>query len=798
MQKNVVVLVSRGTYHYVSKDGGQSFTSFRTTFSVDKLVLHPYNPSMMLASSYSKSCKDQKKLNLGVDNVLDNGKDSKGQLSCYKSLYISYDMGQTFQLGKKYVHQFDFAARLGLGDELSSRLDNRILATHSTVKHGDQREGFWDPMIDLVVSADSFNGEKLLVKGGNRFLFAQNKLFTAQVVNTVGIEIVLQLSSDNLASFYTGALPFKLREHSYTVLDTSEGVVFLHVNHGKDDSGWGNIYISDSTGMNYTFSLKDNVRDTNGKCDFDRVVSIEGVYISNFIDNVKELEEAKKHTGRKIKPVRKIRSVVTYDRGGEWSLLRAPGIDAFGKPISCSSSKCSLHLHGQSTEFAPVYSSEKAIGIVLGSGNVGPYLSEKPGDVNTYMSHDGGMSWLEVRKGSNTYEIGDHGGLVVMADNLKMTNKLVYTWDQGHTWTEIEFTKQPMDVDNIIIEPTSTSTVFHVYGTRLNSAGGRVGVLNTVDFSGLHERECTGAATPMNPESDYEVWSPRETHRSGGGFGASCHLGHQTEYVRRKQKAVCYNAERFESQTVVENCKCTEHDYECDFGYIKVGSKCQRDLAVANESLAPPTTCPTSGYYTVSNGYRKVGGNTCEGGTDLGPTTFQCSRGVFGISVGGWFVLIVLLALLGVMAYSNKGSPTGKKLMDGFGTANFGEETAASCWDLVKDVVRNRGSSRLFSGGNGGGYGGVPQSAMDFESGDFGDDDFVDHGNEFEFADDLGEDDDLEENDDASLIEATTIAKPLPPAPAQAHKPVVPTLDFPSAGASKDPIKVDMDFGDAI
>lgn len=49
-------------------------------------------------------------------------------------------------------------------------------------------------------------------------------------------------------------------------------------------------------------------------------------------------------------------------------------------------------------------------------GNVGNKLETRLSDrVNTYLSRDGGLSWVEVMKGSHIYELGDHGGLIVMA-----------------------------------------------------------------------------------------------------------------------------------------------------------------------------------------------------------------------------------------------------------------------------------------------------------------------------------------------------------------------------------------------
>ena len=38
-------------------------------------------------------------------------------------------------------------------------------------------------------------------------------------------------------------------------------------------------------------------------------------------------------------------------------------------------------------------------------------------DARTYLSRDGGHSWLEIRQGSYIYEVGDHGGLIVMVED---------------------------------------------------------------------------------------------------------------------------------------------------------------------------------------------------------------------------------------------------------------------------------------------------------------------------------------------------------------------------------------------
>ena len=51
---------------------------------------------------------------------------------------------------------------------------------------------------------------------------------------------------------------------SYTILDTSEGQVFLNINHYGDESKHGIIYTSDSTGIRFSTSLLHNTRSEDG------------------------------------------------------------------------------------------------------------------------------------------------------------------------------------------------------------------------------------------------------------------------------------------------------------------------------------------------------------------------------------------------------------------------------------------------------------------------------------------------------------------------------------------------------
>lgn len=103
-------------------------------------------------------------------------------------------------------------------------------------------------------------------------------------------------------------------------------------------------------------------------------------------------------------------------------------------------------------------------------GNHGQYLDGKLGSpVNTYLSRDGGYKWSQIAEIPLIYEFGDHGALLVAAPNTQSTTQIRYSWNEGKTWTKLKVSNEPIYVDNIIIEPKSTSQQFIIYGSYDNS-----------------------------------------------------------------------------------------------------------------------------------------------------------------------------------------------------------------------------------------------------------------------------------------------------------------------------------------
>lgn len=91
-----------------------------------------------------------------------------------------------------------------------------------------------------------------------------------------------------------------------------------------------------------------------------------------------------------------IQTYITFNKGGKWHQLKAPERDSAGKKYDCGE-YCFLNLHGSSIKTAGYYSFEKAVGIILGNGNVGKYLSHSTEEISTFLSRDGGFTWIEVK-----------------------------------------------------------------------------------------------------------------------------------------------------------------------------------------------------------------------------------------------------------------------------------------------------------------------------------------------------------------------------------------------------------------
>lgn len=556
-----------------------------------------------------------------------------------------------------------------------------------------------------------------VIQHGNKFLIANEYILVAKVKDEDRQTVQLMVSADGAQTFEAALLPSGMDEFEekwYTVLDTSEGAVMLHI--GSDANGLkdtGRVFVSDAKGYRFSLSLDGNVRSSHGDCEFDKVSSLPGVYLANVVvpspaeasagdvaaEDAEKAEEdveqeaasgssvERRHGRKSAKPAkeeRAVRSVISFDKGGAWSLLKPPRVDSAGKEYQCGAKpleQCALHLHGMTSSelFAPFYSSESSVGIIMGTGNVGGSLRFEPEETDTFFSRDGGMTWMEAHKGAYIYEFGDHGGLVLMADDLKRTTQVVFTWNEGQSWYDFTVSSTPFEVDNILTEPNVVATSFIMFGTR----GDGQGVLYHMKFDALKFPQCQGALAADSVSSDYETWSP-----SDGGGSESCMLGQQLTYTRRKRTSQCFNGEQFERPVVKKTCLCTREDYVCDAGFSReLGST----DCVFNAELMPPRLVPAicTGTYPVS-AYRKVPGDVCSGGWDA-PELMElpCPSVWNTAALPGhpmkWVLTAVLLAVMLYFGYTRCASRNQKGSMFMASAPRGG--VFGTCLDLVSGVA---------------------------------------------------------------------------------------------------------------
>ena len=647
--KTLLIFLGTQGINWIGEECGLKIKALNHGRKINEFIFHPTERNWGLASAYT----------LCNDFV---GEPCK----IYQEVFYTKDLGVNWNQIGKYVVQFGWG--LVEQSQITKGVPKeRILMTYEPRGTGDQKNTGWNYKVDLIYSDDFFKTFKVLASKGNKFLVTNHYLFVATVVDQEAQEVQLLLGKSthfdyDLQPIETNQKSFL--EHSYTFLDSTFHRVFLHINHFGESSPYGHIYTSGPRGLKYSLSLKNNIRSDGNQCDFEKVNSVEGVYIANVISGkymklaAKEIQQVqqkkkesmtkdnKKNTGShhisNLSYKDYIKTEITFNRGGDWQRLKAPERDSEGKKYNCGN-YCYLNLFGISSDHPPFYSVDSAVGLIIGNGNVGHYLSK---DVATFLSRDGGLTWFEIRKGSHIYEIGDGGGLILLADDEKPSNSILYTWDEGLSWEEKKISDEKFLIRNIIIEPTSQSHNFIIYGESMKG-GVKKGISIGLNFGSVYDR-CKYPEKAGSAESDYEIWSP-----SDGRAGVECLLGHKIQIVRRKRESKCVNTEKFERKITKLNCDCTELDYMCDMGYQRSepGSPCTRigdgkiDETVINK---PPLDC--KGTYKISKGYRRIPGDTCINGVKYDPIVLPCPySGFFGNF--GLYIFIALIIIFAIVIY---------------------------------------------------------------------------------------------------------------------------------------------------
>lgn len=619
-------VLTKSKTHYRSTNRGQSWQSFDTD-------LPPTSGSTSLEFHSSK-----------WDSILYIGKKCEsdvwswlGGQTCWDVAYYTTD---AFASKPKklldYVHKCAWAHNKKEFDRDAAAQDTVLC-----VAFGSPRESAGPPPATLresrlYASTDFFQSDHSLVDFGigekqargvvglgtvQSFLVAALKPTSEDRPSGTTDDMVLYVSRD-AKNWQRGIFPHGqgLKEHAYTLTEGSPWSLFADVLTDPEAQS-GTMFTSNSDGTYFIKScarpilnsylcmymycslvgcvcvcgrLENTNRNMAGIVDFEKLENVEGVAIANILANPDEVRQGPFSTDRQLQ------TRITFDDGSKWHPLAPPKKDAKGKDLDCDKRDCALHLHSVTSAHnsGRVFSSS-APGFVMGVGNVGSSLKPyEEGD--TFLSTDSGLTWRMVDFGSNLYEFGDQGNLLVMADDQEPTDVAQYSFDHGKTWHELDL-GVTLRVRTLTTIPDSTSLKILLLGStskKSSKDGQGQYVIVQMDFSAVGKRKCG--------KDDFERWFARAPDGQ-----ADCLMGHKDYYRRRKPDADCVVAEEFRDPVGrEEDCECNDQDYECDFNFGPDPNG--GDCIPAGPELVPQGECKSdSDTFMGSSGYRKIPGNTC-------------------------------------------------------------------------------------------------------------------------------------------------------------------------------------------
>uniref|UniRef100_A0A672QYZ2 Sortilin-like n=1 Tax=Sinocyclocheilus grahami TaxID=75366 RepID=A0A672QYZ2_SINGR len=534
---------------FTESPGGVIFTSMDAGVTFRSVQL-PFHPAQAIQFHY----QDPKYL---VVISIDDG------------LWLSEDFGNSWSEVHEGVHTFTWGSGITL--------------FFSSSPKGTARRG------ELILRRTQDVGKNFTTIAKNIFSFGYigGFLFTS-VMEKLGSPRIIYVSSDQGDHFRKAQLPSATTEQFYSVLDGDEDMIFMHVDN-PGDTYFGTIYTSDDRGILYSKSLERHLFGGEGKSDFTNVTSLRGVYLTNILEE----------DGR-------IRSVITFDRGGRWRFLKKP------ENVNCpeTSKKCSLHIHGEHSHFSGItpmlpLSEPTAIGLVIAHGSVGDSISAARPDV--YVSGDGGYTWWGTLRGPHHYSILDSGGLIVAveAHRDRQISSIKFSTDEGQCWKVFNFTDHPIFLAGLASEPGTKTMNISIFGYRPDDDDQPMWVAVTIDFEHLLTRECG--------EEDYVQWLAHSDYDSDPETDG-CLLGYKETFRRLKKLSACRNGRGYVVSRQQRPCPCTREDYMCEYGFYRHEntSECLLQPDFLNQTQ---DICLNGELEDLQNtGYRKIPGDKCEEG----------------------------------------------------------------------------------------------------------------------------------------------------------------------------------------
>lgn len=576
--ETLIVLTEKGVF--LTHDHGKTWNQILEKEDIKRIYPHPYNKDMVFFTTptekvfYSTERGDHIRsftapgppvlktpaMSFHWKNkdwiIWTSQKDCDSDDTCHSVASVTRDRGDGgWQTLQRYVKKCQFVKeehslymdspdKYGKNKE-TEELD-KLIYCEVREQENNRADNPW-----RLVSSDNFFEEPAKVHFSNVVDFATMSEFIVVATKDAEHATLKVDASIDGRNFANAKFPYDFtvdHQVGYTVLDSSTHSVFLHVTvNGENDLEYGTIIKSNSNGTSYVKSLEGVDRDHSGYVDFEKSFGLEGVAMVNTVQNWESKNYAKE--GKRMK------TQITHNDGAEWGYIQPPAKDVDGKKFDCKGSlkDCSLNIHGytERKDKSHTYSSSSAIGLMVATGNVGKYL-DKEDDGDTFMTSDGGVSWMSIKKGKYMWEYGDQGSIVVIVKETEATDVIYFTLDEGENWEEYQFSDHKVDIADITTVPSDNARNFLLW----TKDDGKLTTIN-LDFTGLTDTPCKLDEQAVEA-GDYYLWIPQHP-----GQEDDCLFGHVSQYHRKRTDRKCYNGRMIPSlHDVARNCSCARRDYE--------------------------------------------------------------------------------------------------------------------------------------------------------------------------------------------------------------------------------------------
>ncbi|QIW97150.1 hypothetical protein AMS68_002668 [Peltaster fructicola] len=566
VDRNVAVILTGNTKHYITKDQGKTWTSFKLPSEVN-----------YMGRAISFHAGDS-------DRILIQGVECES-IFCEYPVYYTTDGFDSVMLLHENVRSCLWAKsteQFSTGDEDQDK--NRILCNI------EGEYSFFLSDSQIFITDDFFETKSEPYLDGDR---AVNGIIEIASVTGYLAAAAKSSGSNELALYTTTDTKHweratfgnhTVREKAYTILESTNYSMQVDV-LAYAEPPMGVLFTSNSNGTFFTKSTDYYTnRDSNGFVDFEKVANIPGIVLVNKVSNAEDVLD-----GEEVE--KKMVTEISFDDGRTWHSLKQ-GRD-------------NLHLHSVTDQrnIGRVFSSP-APGIVMGNGNTGKYLKGHLKDSDTFVSADAGLTWFHALDGPHMYEMGGSGTILVAISSTvdKATDEIKWSTDYGRNWTTTKL-ENKVRVTALTTTPDSTSLKFIVTAAKAKEDREGAYEIIALDFSKLDLNKCS--------KDDFEDW-PARVDEDGN---PACLMGHTRIFRRRKADAECIIDDEFHDiEPELENCKCKDEDYECDFGFVsRPGTNSTTECHPVEPLVAPKGACQDDDdTYEGPSGYRLIPGNTCE------------------------------------------------------------------------------------------------------------------------------------------------------------------------------------------